>query len=735
MRHKKKQAGSLWFIALFACLVVIGVVIGLSTVLSASSLEDRVPTALDCVNGEENREVSCNEGADDDDTPLPTAQDYLAEQPMCCNIAQLLAADAVLPYRGVSLAGGEFRNTPGDDDAKRGEYLPFDNDAALFLYKGMNTFRVPITWEYFADPDGVIITRGNYIERLDALIFGLTAQFGPNGTNGPNATVIIELHNYMRFNPDDVAKNVENTNPTGPDVIGASRFRDFANLWYNIVERYNGPRMMYGIMNEPHDVPYAVLNSLTEAAYRSIRLAEEQQRAVRHLVLVSGNQFTGLHSWFDPNFEGISNAQNTVILHEQLRAIHPLLAIEVHQYFDDDSSGRYLDGDCLPTTNFTARFNVYWPRFENWAINNSVRVFLGEFGAPDTPVCIVNIRHLLDAMTLFAYSPSRGSGVIGWAVWAAGNSWGSVYPLSLAAGGRANDLMWNNRTYERYLVPVAPIPPIESETPVLAILNSASQTLHFEGGYLPFQFRGSPDIATGQTRYLYSNNAANTPIGDAGLVIKFYTGTNQSALIGFGITPPIPPQGLRFSYSFSKTNTVSLHNFSTNCGIQASGVGSNPGESRCFVVSDGIQTSTGALSTELLRAITTVQLCGNDISLFLFSPDCPSVAPIFYGRTVSEIIEIANTPVSLTQALALFNALVLFNNAFDDCRLLRRDCFVAPLAPTFAPTVSPTVAPTRTPTQFPTGAPTVSPTVAPTTEPTTIPTDAPTVAPTNTPTA
>lgn len=564
-----------WLISLLSCIGILCFVALLSVTLRSDTT-----TLEDCALDGENADFSCNEGGDDDDTPLPDAQNY--SRIACCTPFSTLAdqSDAQLLYRGVSLSGGELTK----ENAAQGKFMPFDNDAALFLYKGMNTFRISITWEYFADRKGVVFVRSKYVRELDAVISGLIAK---------KANVIIDLHNYGRYNADDLSKNKNNRDYLGDDVIRpCTRVRpiwcagvatsSFSELWYAIASRYNASGMIYGILNEPHDIFYENLNELYILAYGAIRRAEN---ATRHLILIAGNQRTALSEWFVPNAFGRSNADNTELLDILRTRYDPFFAIDVHQYFDNDFSGNYQIGECLPLDIFEQQFDTYWPQFKEWATTNKCAVFIGEFGIPDTPRCRATMNHFLDSVTNFSYLQERDSGVIGWTVWVAGNSLGD-HPLSLAPGGPANALMWTgNDSYQKYLVAVAtPIPTLANETKSLAIRNDGTEPLRYHSGYLPFQFQGSADILPGQVGYLYSNNAYTTPVGDGGLQISYYK-TRRANVFGFGMSVPDP---LSEAYSFPKPlpRGISIRNFSVGCEIKATGpTASSEDEPRCYVVS------------------------------------------------------------------------------------------------------------------------------------------------------
>lgn len=128
--------------------------------------------------------------------------------------------------------------------------------------------------------------------------------------------------------------------------------------------------------------------------------------------MISGNNWTGLHSWFSR--DNFCNGNDALFL-DRLEDPANHYAIEVHQYFDADSSGTYRTGNCVPTGEFNATFDAYWTLFTAWSRRHQLSILLGEFGAVDTPICISDVTHLMDALTTF-------ENTIGWVVWAGGNS-------------------------------------------------------------------------------------------------------------------------------------------------------------------------------------------------------------------------------------------------------------------------------------------------------------------------
>lgn len=432
-----------------------------------------------------------------------------------------------IPYRGVNLAGGAFAS----GNASQGNFLPVLNDAPLFLYRGMNIFRIPVAWEYLGDKDGNLIP-GKYLDKLTKTISDLNAK---------GAYVIIDIHSYMRYNPSNLM-NDYNHHYLGDDVIGyganAPSQTAYANLWKNIVKQFHCDHVMYDIMNEPHDMPNDLVIANENAAIQSIRNEETTLNIDPHWILIEGNDWTGMHSWVE---SGNSQLYPTTINDPKNHFM-----IELHQYFDSDNSGTH--NTCISPSDFKSGFDHYWPQVVDWMQKNKVPVFLGEFGSPDTTNCRADITYLLDHLNGVAYTRAKGYGVIGWTVWAAGGSWGN-YILSIAPGGPANSLMFNNALYQNYLTEQKPLP---TTAPILATLtNSSSQTLLFSSGAWPFWLKGSASLAPGKTVNLYQPATTAKQYE-----LTYHKGDDQQNVLGIGVSINDKGDGWGFSYGSISGLTV-----------------------------------------------------------------------------------------------------------------------------------------------------------------------------------
>ena len=219
--------------------------------------------------------------------------------------------------------------------------------------------------------------------------------------------------------------------PMTGSVIGntsdpaAATTQQFAEFWGELAGRFkdNG-RVMFGLMNEPHDMPTQLVFDNNQAAVTAIRAA-----GAGNLILVPGNQYTGGHSWTEnwggdllPNSDfmyKIEDPKNNWIL-------------DIHEYLDEDFSGGH--------TECVSPYSVYMADVTAWLKVHGLKAMVTEFGGSNATSCISS---LADAVKYMAENPEY----IGWTAWAAGPFWGANSPCctdqmqlgSLEPGSTASD--------------------------------------------------------------------------------------------------------------------------------------------------------------------------------------------------------------------------------------------------------------------------------------------------------
>ncbi|KAI3615004.1 glycoside hydrolase family 5 protein [Moniliophthora roreri] len=273
-------------------------------------------------------------------------------------------------YFGVNQSGAEFGQgkIPG---VKGTDYIwPAPSSIDYFVNQGFNFFRVPFQLERLTPPSiGITGAFDNtYFTDLQSTV---------NYITNKGATVAIEPHNFLIYN--------------GATMSDTSQFQTF---WRNLASKFaNNNKVIFDLMNEPHDVPATQVAAMMQAGINGVRSAG----ATSQLILVEGTSWTG--AWRSLHFLESSTSAN--------------LLPEMHQYLDSDGSG--TSPNCVSSTIGAERL----ADATNWLKQHNLRGFLGEIGVGSNPTCI---SALFGALCSMAQSGSW----IGASYWAAGPWWGTV---------------------------------------------------------------------------------------------------------------------------------------------------------------------------------------------------------------------------------------------------------------------------------------------------------------------
>ncbi len=284
---------------------------------------------------------------------------------------------------GVNLAGAEFgEKIPGQQGT---DYTyPTPADIARYKKMGFNVIRLPFRWE-----------------RLQPEIFGAFNQSEWQQIEGliqaaekSGMRLVLDVHNYARrkLRKDGFKKDW---------LIGSKTLptKAFTHFWKELATRTaRYPGVIYGLMNEPFDMPAKDWLGIAQSALNVIRATGAQG-----LVLVPGVAWSGAHSWMG------DNTNNRIMS----SIVDPIgnMAFEVHQYLDADSSG--TDPKAVSRTIGTQRLQA----FQKWARQHKVRAFLGEFGSGKGATGLAAMSGMLREV-------SKNRDIwIGWTAWAAGPWW------------------------------------------------------------------------------------------------------------------------------------------------------------------------------------------------------------------------------------------------------------------------------------------------------------------------
>nr|AWM99287.1 glycoside hydrolase family 5 [Rhizophlyctis rosea] len=303
---------------------------------------------------------------------------------LACILALTAGASAVLQYSGVNESGYEWGTALPGTYAK--DYIdPSTSTISYWRSAGANTFRYAFAWERAQPTLG-----GN----LDSTYIGRISTWVQSATSA-GAYTIIDPHNYARYNGQLI----------GSGSVSQSQYAD---LWTKLANQFkSNPNVIFGLMNEPHDIDVTTWFNAAQAAINAIRAT-----GATNLILVPGVHWTGAHNWLEDN-----NAATALKISDPKNNY----AFEVHQYFDSDFSGTHAQ-----CTYSTEQLDA----FTNWLKSNNKKGFLGEWAVTTDSSC----SKVLSALP--GYLSSHSDVYIGHTFWAAGPWWGSsaLFPVEPTNG-------------------------------------------------------------------------------------------------------------------------------------------------------------------------------------------------------------------------------------------------------------------------------------------------------------
>lgn len=208
------------------------------------------------------------------------------------------------------------------------------------------------------------------------------------------AYAILDPHNYMRYNDPS-------QQPMTGSVIGnssdpkAATTAQFGEFWGELGRRFaNNTKVIFGLMNEPHDMPTELVLANDQAAVDAIRRA-----GARNLILAPGNSWTGGHSWTQGGSE--ANSEWMYKLNDPIDNT----AFDIHEYLDVDFSGSHSACVSDPIANLA--------NLTSWLREHRLKALVSEFGGANNTGCYTMIAELINYL-------GANDEYIGWSAWAAG---------------------------------------------------------------------------------------------------------------------------------------------------------------------------------------------------------------------------------------------------------------------------------------------------------------------------
>lgn len=212
-----------------------------------------------------------------------------------------------------------------------------------------------------------------------------------------NAYCAIDIHNFARFNGQIIGQS-----------SGGPTDAQFADLWSQLATKYkSNSKVVFGLMNEPHDLDITTWATSVQAAVTAIRNAG----ATTQMILLPGNNFTSAATFVSNGsaaaLSGVTNPDGTITG----------LILDVHKYLDIDNSGEHAE---CTTDNIADAFQLV----ADFLRQNGRQAMVSETGAGSTLSCFT------DFCAQNTFLNQNSDVFLGYIAWAAG-SFSSSYVLSL----------------------------------------------------------------------------------------------------------------------------------------------------------------------------------------------------------------------------------------------------------------------------------------------------------------
>lgn len=209
------------------------------------------------------------------------------------------------------------------------------------------------------------------------------------------ATCAIDIHNFARVNRGIIGQG-------GPPDA------QFADLWSQLATKYkSNTKVIFGLMNEPHDLDVPTWSNTVQAAVTAIRNAG----ASAQMILLPGTNFSSAGQFVS------SGSAAALINVKNPDGSTTGLVLDLHKYLDVDNSGTHAE---CTTDNIADAFQLA----ADFLRQNGRQALVSETGAGNTPSCFTDFC----AQNIFI---NQNSDVfLGYIAWAAG-SFSTSYLLSL----------------------------------------------------------------------------------------------------------------------------------------------------------------------------------------------------------------------------------------------------------------------------------------------------------------
>ncbi|KAG1859185.1 glycoside hydrolase family 5 protein [Suillus tomentosus] len=244
---------------------------------------------------------------------------------------------------------------------------------------GYNVFRLPVGWQYLTYNQPTSVLNETQFSNYNMLVSDCLST---------GAHCEIDIHNYARYDGEIIGQ-------------GGPSNEVFAELWYNIASYWqNETNVIFGVMNEPHDIP----NITTWAE------SVQASGAITQMILLPGNNYTSAETFVSSgSAEALGMVRNP-------DGTFTNLIMDVHKYLDYDNSGTHAP--CV-----TNNIEDSWYPLSTWLRANGRQALNTETGGGNVDSCVGYISQQI------GYQAAQSDVILGYLGWSAG-SFATDYVLS-----------------------------------------------------------------------------------------------------------------------------------------------------------------------------------------------------------------------------------------------------------------------------------------------------------------
>ncbi|KAI2613336.1 glycoside hydrolase family 5 protein [Hypoxylon sp. NC1633] len=309
---------------------------------------------------------------------------------------------AKVQFLGVAIAGGDFGCQIDGSCPTSSTQLPINNDGVAQMQHfveadGINVLRLPTSWQFLVNNKlGGNLDSGN-LSKYDQLMQACLAT---------GAHCMIDIHNFARWNGGIIGQ-------------GGPTDDQFVSLWRQLATKYgNNEKVVFELMNEPHDLDIGVWAATCQKVVTAIREAG----ATSQMILIPGTNFDSAATL--PNSGG---AEQLLDIKNPDGTTDGLL-LDIHKYLDEDNSGTHAECTTDNTDAFTALAEFLREKERNG--------FISETGASKDASCF---KAFCAQNALINENADVFVGLVGWGA----GSFDTSYVLSLTPSKKNGGLVDN----------------------------------------------------------------------------------------------------------------------------------------------------------------------------------------------------------------------------------------------------------------------------------------------------